>query len=618
MYISLIIIILLIQTINLPIERESQLLNEIIENLIERKEIEELSDDIVILHVNDVHCGINDTIGYDGLVLYRDEMKRKYKNVITVDVGDHVQGGVIGSLSQGSAIIELMNKIGFDVVTLGNHEFDYGLEQLYKFEKNITSHYICSNFCYNKNKSVIFNPYKIVNSGNKTIAFIGVVTPLTFSKTFLCTVRDENNEPIYDFLAENNSQLLYKNLQNYINEVRNNSKVDYVILLTHIGMNIEEYTSNGLLSNLEGVTAILDGHTHKIYNTTSKDKNGNNITISQTGTKLQTIGKLILKKDGSIISEIIYDIPEPINKTNAIKINRASKERWVDSETLDFINDLWGKYEDELNIFVGYSDYDFIINSQDANDSHSISCRYNECTLGNLISDAIRYTGNGDLTITNGGAIRNNLKKGNITRGNIIEVLPWFDNIVVKELPGQAILDALEFGVANLPKSSGRFPQVSGITFDVNVNFSSTVLTDPQGMFINVTGKRRVSNVKINGVDLNLTKKYKTSIHEFIAKGGDGYSMIANYEVVNESLFTDTDALLFYITNNLKSKIPEEYSKLQGRINIFNKTETYIPIVEEKDQISDDSILSIIIGCVAGLTIFIYLLFYYNSKFSFD
>ena len=180
------------------------------------------------------------------------------------------------------------------------------------------------------------------------------------------------------------------------------------------------------------------------------------------------------------------------------------------------------------------------------------------------------------------------------------------------------ILDALEFGVANLPKSSGRFPQVSGITFDVNVNFSSTVLTDPQGMFINVTGKRRVSNVKINGADLNLTKKYKTSIHEFIAKGGDGYSMIANYEVVNESLFTDTDALLFYITNNLKSKIPEEYSKLQGRINIFNKTETYIPIVEEKDQISDDSILSIIIGCVAGLTIFRYLLFYYNSKFSFD
>ena len=114
-------------------------------------EEDELSDDIVILHINDVHCGINDTIGYDGFVLYREEMKKKYKNVISVDVGDHIQGGVLGAISNGISIINIMNEIGFDVATLGNHEFDYGIEQLQNLENNITCGYICANFCYKKN-----------------------------------------------------------------------------------------------------------------------------------------------------------------------------------------------------------------------------------------------------------------------------------------------------------------------------------------------------------------------------------------------------------------------------------------------------------------------------------
>ena len=113
---------------------------------------DELSDDIVILHVNDVHCGINDTIGYDGFVLYREEMKKKYENVICVDVGDHIQGGAIGTISNGISIINIMNEVGFDVATLGNHEFDYGIEQLQNLEKNMTCGYICANFVIKKIK----------------------------------------------------------------------------------------------------------------------------------------------------------------------------------------------------------------------------------------------------------------------------------------------------------------------------------------------------------------------------------------------------------------------------------------------------------------------------------
>ena len=526
-------------------------------------------DDIIILHINDVHCGINNTIGYDGYVLYKNELKKKYKFVIAVDVGDHIQGGTLGAISDGSAVIKIVNKVGFDIAILGNHEFDYGIEQLTNLEKNITSKYICANFLYRKNKVDIFEPYKIIEAGNKKIAFISVLTPLTFSKTYLSTIKDSEGNPLYDFLTGNNTQELYDTIQNYINNIRSKKEADYIILLTHIGMKIEQYTSEDLLSKLYGIDAVLDGHTHKIYNTTSPDKNKKDIRITQTGTKLESIGKLIIKKDGTIFSEIITEVPEPTDKTNAIKINRGGKERWVDKKMVYFIDSVWDEYRNELNILYGFCNYDLIIMPEDG-DTHSIFCRYKECTLGNLIADAIKNVGNGEISILNGGSVRNNMYKGNLTRGQIIEILPWFNNIVQKRISGQCILDALEFGISKLPILSGGFPQVSGISFDVDTSFDSPVIVDEFGMFVNVTGKRRVSNVKINGVDLELDKFYNTSLVEYIANGGDGYSMFSKFDIYNETLITDTDALTIFIHNNLKGEIPIQYKDFQGRINIIN------------------------------------------------
>ena len=179
------------------------------------------------------------------------------------------------------------------------------VEQLNKFQERLVNKYVCANFYFRRNHTRILDPYKIITCGDKNVAFIGVVTPLTMSKTYLSTIKDENGDLLYDFLANNDE--MYKEVQNVINELKN--KADYIILLTHIGMTIEEYTSDGLLSKLEGVTAVLDGHTHKIYNVTSFDKNGNEIHIAQTGTKLQTVGTLILKSDNTIISETIDEIP---------------------------------------------------------------------------------------------------------------------------------------------------------------------------------------------------------------------------------------------------------------------------------------------------------------------
>ena len=553
-------IILIIQTIILlsPIKSKN------------KRILEELSDDIVILYINDVHCAVNDTVGYDGFVLYRELLEKEYKNIITVDVGDHIQGGVLGAISDGSAIINIMNKVGFDVAILGNHEFDYGIEQLNKLGQNITCKYICANFCYRKNKTTIFEPYKIIEKGGKKIAFIGILTPLTMTKKYLSKVKDSNGELLYDFLTDNNTQELCDTIQNYINEIRSDKKADYVILLTHLGMKEEQYSSDYLLSKLENVDAILDGHTHKVYNVTSKDKNGKDIYITQTGTKFQSIGKLIIKTNGKITSEIISEVPEPSNKNNATNIFRSKANRWVNKDMNEFINSEWGVYSHELNRIYGHNNYDLIVRLEDNKNSNSIYCRYKECTLGNLISDAIKDAGNGEIAILNAGSIRNNMYKGNLTRSQIIEILPYFENIVVKGLTGQCILDALEFGVSKLPLSFSGFPQVSGITYDVDTSFNSTVLTDEYGIFKNITGKRRVSNVKINGENIDLNRTYNTCLSLTMAEGGDGYSMLDEFDVINETLYTDSDALCNFINKNLNGEIPEKYKDYQGRINMIN------------------------------------------------
>lgn len=544
------------------------------------RKLEESDDDIVIIHLNDVHCGTNDTIGYDGFVLYRDELKKKYKHVLAVDIGDHIQGGTLGAISKGEAIIKIMNKIEFNVSIIGNHEFDYGIDQLLKLEKSLKNNYICANFCYNKNKSTIFEPYKILEVGGKKIAFIGVVTPYTFYKSSLVNIKDEKGEAIYDLLIENNGQKLYDTVQNYINEVKDKEKANYVILLAHFGLNgTEDYTSDILLKNLEGVDAVLDGHTHLIYNTTMKDKNNKNIPITQTGTKIQRIGMLILKNDGSIISQNINEVPAPENTEGAKTIKRGGEERWVNTEMNEFINNVWDEYKDELNTIIGKSDFDLIINPED---SHQTICRIDECTIGNLVADAVKEAGYAECSILTGNSFKDNINKGHITWGKIINIQPYFNSLFVKQLPGQIILDALEAGVSKLPDYSSQFPQVSGITFDVNSNFTSPVITDKNGIFEKIEGPRRVSNVKINGKSLDVNKIYTVCLSDYISNGGNGlYNMFTKYEVFNQSLLTDSDATTYFIKNNLNGKIPEIYKEQQGRINIDGKN----PPSEDKSYV---------------------------------
>ena len=531
----------------------------------------EKSNDIIILHTNDVHCGVQDIIGYDGLMLYKKQLQKKYNNVILVDAGDHIQGGTIGQITNGEAIINIMNKLEYEVATIGDHEFHYGIEQLEKIEKLLDCGYISSNYCFKKNKTSIYPPTKIIEKGGKKIGFIGVATPQTLSKTFLISILDENGENVYDFLTDNHSQELYDRIQQHIDELKKQN-CDFIIILGHLGMYgdaLEENTSAGLLKNLKGINSLVDGHSHKVYSMTSPDEDGKKVVLVQTGTKLANIGVLTIHENGTLshfnLDTVPYD-PELANET--LNVTRSKVVRYVDKEMNGFINDIFDSFSDLLNEVIGKSDFllNVFKNASESTESHTQLSRSNENALCNLVTDSMREIGEADVSIMNAGTVRTDINQGNITYQDIINTMPFSNDILVKEVTGQAILEALEFGVRTLPGITSRFPQVSGITFKVDTSINSTVVVDDNEVFEKLGNQNRVYDIKVNGKELDLNKKYTLSSHSFILGGGDGYSMFSNCEIVKTAVGVDNEALLRYIHDNLNGTIPNKYKTSEGRM----------------------------------------------------
>ena len=464
------------------------------DNIRKLEEKDTKSEDIIILHTNDVHCGVQDQIGYDGLLFYKKQLQKKYKYVLTVDCGDHIQGSSLGLLTNGKAIIDIMNEINFDVVTIGNHEFDYGVETLLELNQNLNCGYISSNIFYRKNKTALFPGYKIITlDNNKKIAFIGITTPLTLTKTSLINIVDDDNKPIYDFLTEGYGTELYSEVQKNINKVRQEG-ANYVILLAHLGKDIDGiygYSSLGLMEHLENVDAILDGHSHQVYSITNPDKNKKNIILAQTGTKLNYLGVLTIHTNGTLTHELLDTIPlidENYDKDSYINVVRNNKNIFVDKNMNLFIQKQMDSLDYLLNENIGYSPFTLTINEQDPKDKSIIiyKSRTSESPLCNLVTDSLRAIGNGDITMMNAGTVRTDLEQGNITYHDILDIMPFSNDLEIKKITGQTILDALEFGVKELPKPASRFPQVSGMRYKVNIDINSSVITDENGAFIKV------------------------------------------------------------------------------------------------------------------------------------
>ena len=520
----------------------------------------------VILHTNDAHVAFEDNIGYDGLALYKEELEEQYDHVLLIDAGDAIQGGPIGAISKGAELIKMMNRLGYDLAVPGNHEFDYGLDELNDRAGELDCGYTCANFCVTGGETV-FQPWRILGAGDVKIGFIGVVAPDTFTKTSIKDILNEAGEPMYDFLADETGERLAEALQKYIDEVRE-AGADDVILVSHLGNNgsiTAQFRCDAIAEKLSGLDMIIDAHSHEIYNRTVKDRTGKEIPIAQAGTRMQAIGQLTVYKDGHLEERLVEEVPEPEN-IRPERVTRGGKERYVDPEMKEYMDAIVASYADVMERKIGSLAYDLIVREEDGYD---IS-RVEENGLCDLVADAFRSISDTQTAFLNAGSVRNNLEAGDITYNSILNILPYSSDMVIAKVTGQMILDALEFGVAILPDISARFPQVSGITFHVNSGIPSSVKVDDRNQFVSVEGKRRVSDVKIGEEALDPEKTYTLTANSFLMTGGDGYTMFKDAEILRTTMLPDNEVVIKYIEENLGGVIPDLYKDISGTRIIFD------------------------------------------------
>ena len=520
---------------------------------------ETAAKDVVVLYTNDVHCGIDENIGYAGLAAYKKAFAKAGYDVLLVDNGDAIQGGPVGTLSKGEYIIDIMNEVGYDVATIGNHEFDYGMDQFMALREKAKFPYVSANFTDLEGKPIL-DPFVIKEAGGRKIAFVGASTPETFTKSTPTYFQNEKGEYIYDFCEGEDGKRLYAAVQKAVDDARE-AGAEYVVVLAHLGIDGSSvpYTSSDLIVNTNGIDAVLDGHSHStIEHEVVKNKDGEEVLLTSTGTKLAAVGALTIAADGTLSTRL---------HTESI---------FQDDETTAFVEGIKAQYGETLAKVVASSQVDLIVNDLTAVDSEGKPIRIirsQETNLGDLCADAYRLVSGADIGVVNGGGIRAAIPAGDITFEQIISVHPFGNAMCVVEATGQQILDALEKSVSKLPDENGGFLHVSGLTFTVDMSVPSTVVVDDKGNFVEVSGERRVKDVKVGGEDIDPAKTYTLASHNYMLKsGGDGFNMFINDKLLQDEVMLDNQVLITYITENLGGVIGEEYAEPygQGRITIIN------------------------------------------------
>lgn len=516
---------------------------------------------IVILYTNDVHCGIDDAIGYAGLAAYEKAYEKAGYDVALVDCGDSIQGAAVGTLSKGGYIIDIMNEVGYDVAIIGNHEFDYGMDRFMELKDAADFPYVSANFTDLEGNPVL-DAYTILELGGSRIAFVGVATPETFTKSTPTYFQDGEGNYIYSFCEGNDGADLYAAVQKAVDAAREEG-VDAVVVLTHLGTDAASapWTSSELIANTTGIDVVLDGHSHSVWEgELIQNKDGEDVLMSSTGTKLNAVGTLTIEagEEGLAFSTALH--------TESI---------FQDDETAAFIDGIKAEYEETLTTVVAHSDVDLTIVDPEAVDADGKPIRIirsQESNLGDLCADAYRAMSGADVAIVNGGGIRVSIPAGDITYEQIIAVHPFGNSLCLVEATGQEILDALEMSVRNLPAENGGFLQVSGLTFEVNMGVESTVVVDDKGMFVEVSGDRRVQNVQVAGEAIDPEATYTLASHNYMLKdSGDGINMFADNVLLQDSVMIDNQVLINYITESLGGVVGEDYSDPygQGRITIL-------------------------------------------------
>ncbi len=574
--------------------------------------------DIAVLYTNDVHCGIEDHIGYSGLALYQQQMESQYDYVTLVDAGDAIQGAPIGMLSDGGYLVDIMNYAGYDMAVPGNHEFDYGMERLLELSKQLDGGYYSCNLMDLRTGKTVFEPYKMMTYGDVQVAYIGVTTPESLTKSTPAYFQDEKGNYIYGFCEDESGKALYQAVQSAVDQARAEG-ADYVIGLFHLGANdvTERWSSAAVIGATTGIDAVIDGHSHEeIDSKMINNLAGESVLLTQTGTKLANIGKLVIEEDGDITAELIAAVDEETSVDAAAvyqvqkgdSLSKIAKQQLGAADLWDelyesnrdkiknpnliypgmmltmptetntgsqgtamtaFIDEIQAQYEESLKDVLGHSDYE--LTTLDVQTGER-AIRNAETNLGDLCADAYRLVLGTDIGVMNGGGIRADLASGNITYNDTLNVFPYGNMICAVAATGQQIMDALEMGAMYYPEESGGFLQVSGLTYSIDSSVPSSVVTDEKGNFVKVEGTYRVQDIMVGDQPLALDKIYTLASHNYMLKsGGDGMNMFADCDIVLDDVMTDVEVLSTYINETLGGSVGDAYADPTGQNRITIK-----------------------------------------------
>lgn len=516
-----------------------------------------LDHDVVILHTNDTHCGIEENMGYAGLVWYENQMKEETPYVTLVDAGDAIQGAPVGTLSEGEYLVQIMNKAGYDFAVPGNHEFDYGMEKLLGLSARLDCGYSACNFVNLPSKTQVFAPYRIMEYDDIQVAFVGVATPESITKSTPAYFQDQFGRYRFSFCEDETGEALYSQVQSAVDQARGEG-ADYVIMVGHLGDNgiTEKWSSRSVIANTTGIDAAIDGHSHEVCVENVPNENGEMVVLTQTGTKFANIGKLTITTDGQIQASHVSAVTD------------AEGNPAKDAEMESFINGIKSQYEESLKVVLGRTDVDLMDKDPETG---LRAVRKAETNLGDLCADASRYMMGADIGFMNGGGIRAGIEAGDITYEDALSVFPYGNMICMAEVSGQKIKDALEMGVKNYPEESGGFIHVSGLTYTVDSSVPSSVVLDEKRNFVSVGGEYRVRDIYVGEEPLDVNRTYTLASHNYWLKsGGDGMSMLMGCSILKDETMVDVDTITSYISEYLGGTVGEEYKdpRGQGRITI--------------------------------------------------
>ncbi len=496
--------------------------------------------DVTILYTNDVHTYIDNKSPkptYAAIAALKKSIEDTGRDVLLVDAGDHIQGTAYGSMDDGATIIELMNEAGYDLATPGNHEFDYGMARAKAVLREADFPYVSCNWVDLRTGFNVLPSVKFFLVGGRKIAFVGVTTPETFTKsTPAYFMNDAQTKYIYDILGGEDGQKLYDAVQKAIDKAEFWG-ADTIIGLGHLGVDPSSspWTSEEVIAHTHGFTAFIDGHSHTVMaNKQVTDASGKAVTLTQTGSYFKNIGKMTVGADGTITTELI-DTYEGLDAAVA-----ATASNWISA-----VDDMLGE-----EIAVG--DTKFYINDP-ATGKRRI--RSGETNLGDFVADGIYTYFNEieelhcDVAIMNGGGIRTDVDAGPWSFKTCKTVSPFGNVACLMSVTGQQIQDALEFGARFAGaegKENGGFLQVAGARYTIHPMIPNTVQTNDKNVWTGSAATPRVSNVEIydkttgtyQPLDPNATYAL-AGMNYTLRNLGDGFAMFDGATLIKDYVSED-------------------------------------------------------------------------------